>query len=379
MSESIPSTKIGTSEPLNICSGIGYFPMPGIDPEGQTHRGYPTGLQPEWVLWDFRSKLLWGDNDFVTKAVARIEAGICGPNYAIKSTFQGTADNSGMTLSVASDEIAAGFFFGIGIFFTPSMSIFGASVPLPAAAVDVIDEIVKLLGMKSPQGSSFARVSEFTPSLTRTTGYSMFDANQNAFGANQGKYKATPTFNIAVDLVNRIPALWTLQENIDNVLRPIGFQFRLTFGPVLGIQLPVTVTVDSVEIDGAKYSGITYNANTQKLSSVNGPVGSLPSAPQTLRVYFKHTPSLTFSLGVSWGMGVDKVFFLGGQQSFPVGQWLGLSVDLGTWKNPLQNNWGSQTLPILGAEHAAAGSADFAESPDADFVEVIFEAADAKA
>lgn len=366
MSENIPSTKIGTSEPLNICSGIGYFPMPGIDPDGQTHRGYPTGLQPEWVLWDCRAKLWWGggDNDFVFKAVARIEAGICGPNYAIKSTFHGTADNNGMALSVESDEIAAGSFFGFGLFFTPSMSIFGISVPLRAVTVDVINEIAKLLGYKSPQNGFLSKVDDYTPALARTTGYSMFDANQNAFTANGGMYKATPTFNVAVDMVPFIAPLWYLQQDIDNILRPLGFPFRMTFGPVLGIQLPVEVKVESVEIDNAKYT-VAYDTVRKQLTA-GAPTGEFPASPNRLEVFFKHTPSLTFSIGLSWGVGIDKVFFLGSQLSFPVGQWLGLSVQLGTWSNPLQNQVGNTSLPILGASEGGDHT---------DYVEVIFETA----
>jgi hypothetical protein len=92
----------------------------------------------------------------------------------------------------------------------------------------------------------------------------MFDANQNAFAANGGKYKATPTFNIALDMVEYIPALWSLQQGIDNFFRPLGFSFRLVFGPVLGIQLPVEVKVESVEIDNAKYT-VAYDNQSNSL------------------------------------------------------------------------------------------------------------------
>ncbi len=366
MSENIPITKIGTSDPLDICSGFGFFPGPG-DPSGQTHRAYPTGMQPEWELWDTRSQLWWGggDNDFVFKSSARIEIGVCGPNYAIKSTFHGTADNNGLMLSVEADEIAAGFFFGFGVTLTINMSVFGVGVPLPSVTLDVIRIITEYFWKDSPLANFLKKVDQFTPSLTRATGYSMFDANRDAFGANGGKYKATPTFNIIVDLVPCIAALSSLYKTIDNFLKPLGFPCRLILGPLVGIQMPVSVEVESVEIDGAKFSGVTYSRDTGKIVAA-APSGQVPVSPKKLRIFFKHTPSLTFSLGISWGLGIEKVFFLGGQVSLPVGQWLGLSVQLGTWKNPLDNTVGNPLVPSL----------DMAEGGDhAYYAEVIFEPA----
>src|SRR5438045_4159418 len=102
----IPTTKLGTSDPINICEGFNLFAgnnAPGLD------LGFQSGktlfaISPQILAWIFDASA--GYNFFM---------GVCGPSWAILFDAAGETNGNQLQLNITNDETAAGFAMGLSL------------------------------------------------------------------------------------------------------------------------------------------------------------------------------------------------------------------------------------------------------------------------
>lgn len=355
----ISKTKIATSDPVNICQGFAFFPLPG-DKQGETHRNFPLGWNPTWVLWSNSWNII--GCTLSTNGDLDVDMGICGPAYGFKSVISGNLTDNAVQIQVEEDEMNAGFFFGFGGALRGTASIkipFVGTFSTPPSGI-VIDVISLILSRFVDLSTT--PVGKFVPSLIRPSGYALFGSAKGSFSTS-GQMAASPTFSLPIDLVTLYKPLEDLVEAFNSLTMRIGLKSRFTFGPVIGFQLPITLKVDNIWIDDAKFGGFTFDTESKFLKG-SLEEGVPPSYPENLTVYLKHAISFGISIGISGGLGIEKLCFISIGISYAITSLMNLPADLlGSYVNPVRNSIGNLNV-------ASCGCGDI---KDANLVDVIFE------
>lgn len=377
MATTIATTRVATSnDPSNICQGLALFPAVGQAKAGiavNNTTGSIFKTSPE--VWPMRLNASAGYQVFM---------GLCGPGYGVGLDAAVQVDGTHATFTASNDVLAAGMFAGftVGLNFNivldvwkphfPCTRVFGIPVcsPIPtggewvrAASVgpsvkfDLINIILTLVRMMLDEAGKkdtlLQKVNNITPALLGTWG--MFDLQKNSFSKNNGTMTAKPTFNIPVDISSFIPALKAINTTLKALM--CGFQT----GPQIGLQIPVSVSVDKITLDTTEVAITSYSGGKGSGTAS----ASLPTNPQKMTLSFKHSPGFDFTLGWFANLSLCKLFSIGGNVSFPVLNLLGIKVVIGTYHNDLSNTVGHTSV----AKNACTEcGVEFAQS-----LEVIFE------
>lgn len=343
----IPKTLIATSDPLSICNGFALFPKLG------TFRSGYVGTNMANTIFSIKDENLLL---FRLSANAKYEviAGVCGPAYAVEMELEGSTGHGDVELTVAGDEIQAGILFGLTLSFVLGIQLdamklkwvwngwksdFEASwsklldfhVNLEFDAIEFIYECIELALESEHEQTMFKKVPHISNQLIASWG--MYDEQKGKFASNGGKMVATPTLNIPIDITPMIEEL----AAFNLILKP--FFSRLSFGPLIGIQVPVKVSMKSVTLANTKYSNLDFNG--VKVSGTT--TGADPVDPTTINVELEHTAGFDLSFGLFCNLNLVKLFNIGFSTTWPLLKMLGIEPKPGSHANNLSTTIGKTT------------------------------------
>jgi hypothetical protein len=161
----------------------------------------------------------------------------------------------------------------------------------------------------------------------------MYDERKGNFVSNGGEMVATPTLNIPIDFAPMIAPLAAFNK----ILKPLFS--NLSFGPLIGIQIPVTVKMKSVTLDYTKYSNLAFAAG--KVSGTT--TGADPGEASTINVELEHTAGFDISFGLFCNLNLVKLFNIGFSTTWPLLKTLGIEPKLGPYANNLSSPAGKTT------------------------------------
>ena len=367
----IPRTVIATSDPLNLCDGFSLVPKSESDrrSKGVSHTIAGTVFELNNInLLLFRL----GAN-----AKYEVYMGFCGPAYAIKMECEGTAENDKLELTIGEDEIAAGMIFSLILEFSINLrldllkidkivwkgwhprlethwkKLVDAGIKLDFDVLEVLYEIIwAVIGHK---GGENAEVLEEIFTDTFRSSWGFYDSRPNSYVKNYGEFAAYPGLNLQIDLSGKFPD-W---NTANKALSP--FHSHISFGPLVGFQIPVKVSIKSVSLDTTKYSDVKFSRETETISCTTD--GTTPGDATTMNVELEHTVGFDIVFGAFCHVTLAKLVNCGASVSFPLLSLFGLDVHGKSYSNKLSNTIGTTV---------AEACSTCGPMPTA-FMEVIFE------
>lgn len=299
----IAETRISTSADGTLCTGLPIWPsIPTLD------LGMFSGNQPKNYLVNARPKILWFR--FTASLFYEFLAGICGPAFAVSMNLEGETTGHSLSLTVNDDEIqagmAAGLKFNLGaILKIEHYSVFaGWKTDLdftPEIDFDIIGLFVSAIKWAMQEGGGEGD-AEIKP-VPNSNGYwGMIGHSSKNFGYTDTAV-AEPKVQIPIDVVPEIEEL----EAVNIALHAL--MGELSMGPSIYFGIPVTAKINSITIDGAKYTGITPTGDG-KLTGITS--DDPPVAPSKMQVELAHSAGFDFGAGAYADVSILKIFSLSG-------------------------------------------------------------------
>ena len=343
----IPETVIATSDPLSICNGFALFPALGTLRTGYVGTGMAGtifSISNEQILL-FRLS---------ASATYEVVFGLCGPAYAAKLALEGSTDNKTLELTVVEDELQAGILFGLSLKFAFNIKLdtiqlkwvwdgwnshftstwnqlANFQINFDLDVIELIYELIKEGFSEEGEETVIKKVPVLSKSLIGSWG--MYDERSGSFASNGGEMVATPTLNLPIDITPMIEPVAEL-----NLALKVLFS-RLSFGPLIGIQMPVTVKMKTVTLDSTKYSNLTFADG--KMGGTT--TGTDPSNPTKLSVELDHTAGFDLAFGIFLNLNLVKLFNVGFSTTWPLLKTLGIQPNAGPYANNLSNTIGKKT------------------------------------
>lgn len=331
---SIPATELATSDPLDLCKGLAIFPKLGT---------VRAGIASSSVFHTLLSKsvtiLAWRGS---ASLAYDLFFGICGPSFAVKFRLEGSGSGKTLDMTVSDDSMEAGMFIGASLSLPISVSLQewwpdhwytpwrgswhdkgGFSIN---PRVDLLGVILYLILKALDDDSAFKKINNFLPGLIGSWG--MIGHAQGGFSRDRGTMRASPSFNVPVNILPLIPEAGEVVRG----LKDIGLS--VATGPQFGIGVPVTLELESVELDFFPYQISQWTSDDSFRCEGSFPVASHAAL---LATHFSHEPGLTFTVGWFGSLSLWKLFRISGSVSIDILGMLGIHIDLGKHQNSLGN------------------------------------------
>ncbi len=319
-----PTTRIGTSYPIDICDGVPLLPSIGAFQKGESFsHGDPVYIlkpvKKRVLLWRFSGNVRY---EFIT--------GLCGPSYAASMLIDGELNQNSVSLTVSGDEAAAGVFVGVKVLFPITFSVesgsprwslkHGWSVKWkkaftlsPTPEIDILKMLIDLIKklLKEAKKSSDIKPGkdlEGPPKENdekakkkpdvKVKSWAIFDSVKDQFGrSGPGEIKPEPTLTIVVNLVPLFPDLVA----IDHGLKALWG--GLSLGPKFHFIVPVHIRLKGLSFDGNNLDDMALKGN-----QISGTLPVPVDNPKELSARVDHTVGLTFGTSFFLSVSVCKCF-----------------------------------------------------------------------
>ena len=309
---------IGTSDPVNICLGLPLLPKLGT-----TRAGIQSGQHSD-LFFDLSSTVLF--SRFKLSAYYEFLMGLCGPSVAflledVDVTTVNTGTGGGqvtLDLSRSRQDMEAGLFlgfvFGGGIhvveqLYLPSSwyspwkfkwkTVFDAQI---GVEIDFVELFSALIAYVLEEGGQTGLWSEESTNplgkvIEQKGKTFQFLGDTNDTLPAQTSLTASPTLNIPINLVDYVPPLASFVKLLHTI------KGELAFGPTFGIAMPVTLSMDSLAVDGVKYGSLAYDAQS---IVATGP--AFTTTPKQLTANVRYDVGFELDLAVYFSISACKVF-----------------------------------------------------------------------
>ena len=335
----IPRTKVGTSDPLNICDGVAIWPQ-----LGSFDAGINIANRTQSLINSANQILIWKYDVYF---YYNLQVGLCGPAWATYVDVGGSADANGLDMTIYDDSTAAGFF--LGAIFT--LGLRGALSQLVvhvtcshwhprvyttwdtrlrfdlAVSIDFIKIIMSLI-----QGETDGEVEDEGDAIGMSS-VSMYKMMSNRFNSGDGTFTIEPLLNFPIDILPYIPAFGEVIEACDDI------GAKIKSGPMISLGLPVAMSIDQVMFDDHSYSSLTFNNGRVTSSTVQA-----DSTGNEVQLEFKWTPSIDLRVGWFASFSLWSLFNFGANYTYSITELLGINTSTGTYTHTLGNTAGSAVL-----------------------------------
>lgn len=348
----IKPTRIGTPNPIDICTGIALLPGVGSVSAGNTAAG-----EGEKIFSKSNKRIaLWR---FTGSAHYALVAGICGPAYAAKFVVSGETNDKNVTLTVSDDRADAGIVAGLKVVFPVVLQV-DQGIPkwtwkngwglrwVRAFRIDkkpeidfiklLVDLIKKLMKEKKKssdikKGEDIEKEDKKKPGVKiKVSAWGIFDSAEDQFNTNNGTIAPSPTLTIVINIV----PMWPELEAIDKGLKAVWG--GLSLGPKLHIIVPVFISFRRVYLDGQEVKSLEYSGG-----KLTGELSTAPDSVEVLRVDVSHRPTLTLGVSFFLSISVCKKFSLDPETPIlRLDQLLGVEVGAGPYCTGFTNTVGNE-------------------------------------
>lgn len=347
----IPSTVLGTSDPVDLCKGFALFPNLGTIRAGISVQDTSKPLfriAPNLLLWKINANASVG-----------IRFGICGPAYGFRLNAQGSTTGNTINLALDGDQIAAGLIFGVDLGVNIQIQVqrlslqwvwdgwnshikttweSAANVNL-AIDFDLIGTILAIILYVNDESENknqlLSKLGTYIPNLIGSYGF--YDAQSGQI-ASAGEMSAEPAITIPINLANLIPPVQDINKLLAVLWGGIGF------GPSIGIAVPTTVKITGVSLDAAEFNNATISNGTLT-ATTTAPV---PQNPVNIGMGVQHNPNFELQAGVWAQFYILKIFQIGFSATVDILNLLGIKVSLGTYNNTVSSSVGGGINPPPG-------------------------------
>lgn len=300
----INTTRLATSNPLNLNTGFPFFPSGTSLANPTFPRTIGIGDTPTNTFSLFQRSIplvFWRFRGSVTGSV------IAGAFYGFNLGYQvsgETRDNGTAVLTVSSDSARGGLGFGLGMSLTLSLTleqgritfswrsgfrtswsaIFNLSTTVTFDVIDLTLRILRASGLSVP----LDQISDVRGAIGSGAVWGLIDSASSQF-SSQGSLTIRPRVNVSGNLLSLVPGLKTFLAG----LKKAGA--KLHVGPVLNILLPVTITIVRLTTEDGNYESTGVQNGVFNFN--RGPRIS-PTAPpvREVTVTHSHTVGLTFTV-----------------------------------------------------------------------------------
>lgn len=333
----ISKTRVATSDPLNLCDhGLDIFG------DGWTSK---KSARKHHTIFDKSVKILAWKGEFWLRAGYFF--GVCGPSFVFGVDLEGSHDSNSFSLEATNDTLEAGFFMGANI----SLSM-GARLEESVAdhwytpwkrhwktkahfsyehTFDVLSILFDVLAKALKEKNPFHKIASFMSELLGSWGFS--DSVSNKLAEGRGHSTAHPSVSAPVDILPLIPYV----DEVDRGLRKLHIE--LSTGPNLGVEVPVRLAVDSLKLDQAEFSNLSWSDGR-----VNGSGRAVDDNVETITLGLEQSPGLDFTLGWFGEIKFWKLFDISRSVDFAILSALGIEIRLGTYHYNLEGTVGQASL-----------------------------------
>lgn len=313
----ITGTTLGTSSPLNLTRGFGFFPAnTTIDnPSPPTIIGIGDAEGLSHTLLDIQNGIPIAGYRMGASVSGRLIIGaFFGYNLGYRvSGFTSSEGTAFLTFTEDSTRGGAGFGFGfslsssisverrVGSFFGFGGIWFSRLNVSPSATIDLINILLLLLraaGLNVP----LEQVNAVGSSISSGAIWGLFGSASNEFGTRRALTLA-PRFNISGNILRLIPQFRPALKAIKEA------GGKLTVGPQLNILFPVTIRIARLTtVDGDYDIDPNQFPDGATLRFRGGPVGPVTADHQEFSIVHRHDIGLRFTLEIKASVSMWSLF-----------------------------------------------------------------------
>lgn len=331
----LPTTRLGTSDPVDLCDGLSLFPPTVPSALGITYNG---------TFFSKKVKAL--GTEFKAEAGYFLNAGACGPSWATVMTVDGIYGSSDqpfqdeLNFIITNEETQAGFVMGfdVGLTFELKVKLWSDEHEFNISPTfDLIEIALYLLQQALGPEHFLTKLGNVLPSVEGSWG--AYDSG-GRFTQNNGVVSASPVFTIPINL-------WSLLVDVDDstavfdgtlvVANKILGKTKssIIVGPAIGLGITTTITMQSILINEQPFSITEWEADTNTVIATGG---AFNLDAQTMTFNFQQVPSFDLTLGFTFQLSLAQVINLGETFTFSLLQDLGITIDLGTFQQSISAN-----------------------------------------
>jgi len=380
----IEETKIGTPDSgtggLTLCKGLALFPpFPTIPLGWQTKNSSALSIGHSFKV-------------IVVKASAGgsfgVQAGLCGPSYAIRFNAEGEVEDGALTLTIKEDEAMGGIFFGAGMQAEAHLTAelykvywhwgphgkwkvvldikLEAGIDVLKACLDILMALLQIEDM----------VAKGAVEGAAETPLAMIGEASDAYALNRGVIEldcafSTP-FNLWTILV--LAALGTVEIPFVNVASAVIIAIHealdvtlssIGFGPTIGMSVPISVQIEDVSIDDVKFNRKTVTADGKWVGEQADRTVQVPAEPKEISFTMEHSAGFDFTVGLYAELQLVEIFHIGASLNTGILGLFNIVPTVGHFKHSLKNTIGSELLTAACASGCAARGVGLV---DVDFI-----------
>jgi hypothetical protein len=344
----IPSTVLGTSDPVDLCKGFALFPAIGNPRIGISVSDSTKPLfsvSPSLLVWKLNAQASFG-----------IRFGICGPAYGFRLNAAGSTSGQNLSLNLSNDQINCGMILGLdaGVNFiitvqqlniswvwdgwnshikTSWETVVNTNIALDFDLLGTVLAVILYINDESEDKNQLlANLGTYIPNLIGSWGF--YDAESDEIGDN-GQLSAEPAITVPINLANFVPQLQELNKSLAVVWGGFGI------GPSIGVSIPTTVSITNIQLDSATFNNVTVSNGVLTGSTTD----TIPESPTTISMGVQHNPNFDFQVGFWAQFYILKILNIGFSYTFDVLELLGIRISLGKYNNTVSSTVGGGINP----------------------------------
>ncbi len=347
----IARTRIGTSDPVDICKGFYLFGS-GVS------LGFAPGLTNDLNIFNKKTQVAaW---KFFLRTQVQLTAGLCGPAYGTVFDVQGSTTDPDVKLTISNSQTAAGVVMGLGASAEVSLNLrqykikfkkgrlkgkWSNAIKLSVEfAVDVLPILIAFI--RSLLGSGGDTQAEDTDlEVNRISGYSFVARTAGTFGGS-GTVFLRPAITQLFDITDKLPGLPAVKKAVSK----LGGNFK--FGPIVGLAIPVTIEAEAVKLSGGGTTATYRKPSGSQSLAINGVINgttndTVPTNLDDIEIVLRHEPTFDVILGIGSSVSVAKVFSFSVKVEVSLADAFGAFPPVVSQTNSISNSIGSNFAGVI--------------------------------
>lgn len=359
----IKETKIGTPDSgtggLNLCTGVPLFPpFPTIPLGWQTKNAGALHIGKRFKILVVRVS---------AEASFGLQAGLCGPSYALRFNAEGEVEDGVLTLTIEEDESMAGIFLGAGLqagvelkaqiykirwhwgphgsWRTKFHIRLDVGIDILKAAIDIIAALLQIEDM----------IAKGAVEGASDTPLAMIGEGSDLYAISRGVIDLDCVFSVPINLWTLVviaaaatlevpfldvasAAILVVHEALDVTLSSIGF------GPTIGVDVPISIQIQDVDIDNVKFTNKTITSDGKWVGEQADKTIEVPADPKEISFTMVHNAGFDIMIGLYAELQLVEIFHVGTSTDMGILGLFNIQPKGGNFHHTLKNTIGNDWL-----------------------------------